>query len=169
MATTNITSGQIRDGEVKRADLNTATSGSAVITKIIAGTGISLSSTGADTGTGDVTVNSTSGLVWNTVSGTSQSASVNNAYITNNASLVTVTIPSSAAVGDRVIVTGQGAGGFRIAQNASQVIHFGVMDTTTGTSGRLDSTSQYDHIDLVCITTNTDWKVIGSIGNITVT
>lgn len=55
-----ISSKQIKDGEVKRADLNTATSGSAVIRKVIAGTGISLGSTGADAGTGDVTVNAAS-------------------------------------------------------------------------------------------------------------
>lgn len=41
--------------------LNTATSGSAVVTKIIAGTGVTLSSTGADAGTGDVTVNASGG------------------------------------------------------------------------------------------------------------
>ena len=57
MARTQIVSSQLGNGEVKRADLNTATSGSAVITKLIQGTGISLSSTGADAGTGAVTVN----------------------------------------------------------------------------------------------------------------
>lgn len=56
MANTNIRSRQIKDGDVLRADVNTSTSGSALITKVIAGTGISLSSTGADAGTGDVTV-----------------------------------------------------------------------------------------------------------------
>ena len=54
--TQEIKSHQIDDGEVKRADLNTAESGSAVTTKIVAGTGIELSSTGVDAGTGDVTV-----------------------------------------------------------------------------------------------------------------
>jgi hypothetical protein len=38
--------------------MNTATSGSAVITKVLAGTNISISSTGADAGTGDVTISS---------------------------------------------------------------------------------------------------------------
>jgi hypothetical protein len=55
MAATQVRSTQLEDGGVKRIDLNTATSGDAVITKAIAGTGISLSSTGADAGTGDVT------------------------------------------------------------------------------------------------------------------
>lgn len=47
---------KIKDGDVGRVDMNTATSGKAVTTKVIAGTSIALSSTGADAGTGDVTV-----------------------------------------------------------------------------------------------------------------
>jgi hypothetical protein len=57
MARTQINGTQVGDGTVGRADLNTATAGSAVIRKVIAGTGITISSTGVDEGTGDVTVN----------------------------------------------------------------------------------------------------------------
>lgn len=57
MPRTEIKSHQIKDAEVKRADLNVSTAGSAVITKVIAGTNLTISSTGADAGTGDVTVN----------------------------------------------------------------------------------------------------------------
>lgn len=57
----SITSGSIVDGEVSRADLNTSTSGQAVVTRIIAGTGVTLGSTGADSGTGDVTINTAGG------------------------------------------------------------------------------------------------------------
>jgi hypothetical protein len=59
MPVTGLRGRQIRDGDVLRADLNTSTSGSAVITKIIAGTNISISSTGVDAGTGDVTISAT--------------------------------------------------------------------------------------------------------------
>lgn len=48
---------QILPGSITRALLNTGTAGSAVITRVIAGTNVTLSSTGADPGTGDVTVN----------------------------------------------------------------------------------------------------------------
>lgn len=48
---------QIKDGSIQRVDVDTTTSGQSVITKIIAGTGIAISSsTGADSGTGDVTL-----------------------------------------------------------------------------------------------------------------
>lgn len=109
------------------------------------------------------------GLTWNEVTGTTQAAAVNNGYITNNASLVTVTIPTTAAVGDTVRVAGRGAGGWKIAQNASEIIHFGSTDTTTGTGGSLESTNRYDAVELVCIVADTEWVVASSMGNITIT
>lgn len=109
------------------------------------------------------------GITWNEVTGTSQAAAVDNGYLTNNASLVTVTLPSTAAVGEVVRVAGSGAGGWRVAQNASEIIHFGNADTTTGTGGRLDSTNRYDAVELICIVANTEWVVASSMGNITIT
>lgn len=61
MAQTTIRSAQILDTTVGRDDLNTATSGQAVVVKIIAGTNITLGSTGANAGTGDVTINASGG------------------------------------------------------------------------------------------------------------
>lgn len=57
MARTEVKTKNIFDGAVTRDDLNSLTSGQAVIKKLVAGTNVTLSSTGADTGTGDVTVN----------------------------------------------------------------------------------------------------------------
>jgi len=56
MARTQTKGNDIGDGSVGRADLNTATTGSAVITKLVDGSlGVKISSsTGADAGTGDV-------------------------------------------------------------------------------------------------------------------
>jgi hypothetical protein len=110
-----------------------------------------------------------SALVWVEVTGTSQAMAVNTGYLTNNAALVTLTLPSTAAVGAVVRAGGKGAGGWRVAQNAGQTIHFGSTDTTTGASGRLDSANRYDAVELICITANTDWLVISSVGDITVT
>jgi len=112
---------------------------------------------------------SAGGFTWNEVTGTSQAASVNNGYICNNASLVTVTLPDTAAVGSVVRVAGKGAGGWRIAQNASEIIHFGNVDTTTGVGGRLDSTDTNDAVELLCIVADTEWMVLSSQGNITIT
>lgn len=108
------------------------------------------------------------GITWNTVSGTSQSAAVNNGYITNNASLVTITLPATAVIGSVVEVAGQGSGGWTIAQNSGQVIHMDGVDSTTGTGGSLSSSVRYDAVRLLCITVNTDWLVLSGIGNLTV-
>jgi hypothetical protein len=58
MPITTIRGGQVTDGTVQRVDLDVSTVGQAVVRKIVQGSGITLSSTGADSGTGDVTVSS---------------------------------------------------------------------------------------------------------------
>lgn len=115
------------------------------------------------------------GMTWTEVTGTSQSAAVNNGYITNNVGLVTVTLPSTAAVGSVVRVTGKGAGGWRIAQNASQQIIWmeggvdGTNETTIGTGGRIDSTDDYDSLELICLTADLIFGVLSVKGNPTLT
>ena len=59
MPVTGLRGRQILDGDVVRADFNITTEGSAVIRRIIAGTNISITSTGVDSGTGDVTISAT--------------------------------------------------------------------------------------------------------------
>jgi hypothetical protein len=59
MPKTLIDSTQIRS--VTRSDLDVTTVGGAVVAKIIAGTGVTVTSTGADSGTGDVTINASGG------------------------------------------------------------------------------------------------------------
>ena len=73
MPNTSVRGRQLRDDDVTRADLNVTTSGSAVIRRVIAGSGVSISSTGADSGTGDVTI---------TLSGSSFSGSGTTNYVT---------------------------------------------------------------------------------------
>lgn len=102
------------------------------------------------------------------VTGTTQAAAVNNAYASNNAGLCTITLPATAAVGDEIRVMGFGAGGWALAQNASQLIRYGNTVTTTGTGGSLASTNQYDSVMIKCLMTNTTFTVVSSQGNITV-
>lgn len=109
------------------------------------------------------------GLSWSEVTGTSQAGAVNTGYILNNAGLVTLTLPTTAALGSVIKVAGKGAGGWKIAQNASEVIHFGDTNTTTGTGGSIESTNRYDSVELLCTVADTEWTVLSSIGNLTVT
>lgn len=90
-------------------------------------------------------------------------------YVANNALQVVLVLPVTASIGDRIMVQGKGAGGWRISQNAGQIIHFGSSDTTLGVGGFILSTHQYDSVQLVCITTDTDWAVLtGPMGTLTV-
>lgn len=111
---------------------------------------------------------SAGGITWNNSTSTPVSMAVENGYVANNAGLLTFTLPSTASVGERVAVAGSNANGWKIAQNAGQTIHFGNQDTTTGATGYLQFTNQYDCVELICVTANTDWVVRSSVGNITV-
>lgn len=138
-----------------------------VVASVISTDG-SISVTGG-AGTLDLEVGSVPGtMIWSEVTGTTQAMAVNNGYILNNGALVTATLPDTAAVGSVVRVAGKGAGGWKIAQNAGETINFGTTPTTTGAGGSLASTDDNDCVELVCITADTDWVVLSSIGNITI-
>lgn len=141
-----------------------STGATPVAATITGGAGITVTN-----GAGTITIAS-NGIdpTWNVVSGTTQTMVINNGYIANNAGLVTLTLPSTAAVGSEINVVGLGAGGWKIAQNASQLIRMGNAVTTTGTGGSISSSSQYDSVHLVCIVANTTWTLVsGPQGNIT--
>ncbi len=106
---------------------------------------------------------------WTDVSGTSQTLAANQGYTADNGALVTFTLPASAAVGDMYVITGRGAGGWKVAQLSGQQIHFGALATTSGTGGSLASTGQYDSVGIVCTVANVEFNVVESIGQIEVT
>ena len=62
------------------------------------------------------------GVSWTNVSSTAVAGQSNIGYLANNASEVTVTLPNAPQIGDLLQVSGVGAGGWRIAQNAGQSI-----------------------------------------------
>lgn len=108
------------------------------------------------------------GITWNEVTGTTQSAAVNNGYIANNAALVTITLPSTFALGDTVRVVGKGAGLWKLAANTGDTIHFGNTDTTSG--GYIQASQQYDAIEVIGTVANAEWTVANGPmgGNFTV-
>lgn len=106
-------------------------------------------------------------LPFTTISGTSQNIAVGNGYIANNGSLVTFTLPTTAAIGDVFAVEGLGAGGWSLVYGTGQSIRFGNQVSTT-TSGSVSSSNQYDGCMLICITTDTLFKIVGSVGNLTI-
>lgn len=56
MARTQLSGLAIQDGSLQRTDMDITTPGQAVITKVVAGSTMKITSTGADEGTGDVTI-----------------------------------------------------------------------------------------------------------------
>lgn len=100
----------------------------------------------------------------------SMNAVAGNGYITKIAvpGLLTYTLPATAPLGSIIEITGYTVGGWAIAQLAGQSIHVAGSTTTPGVGGSLASTAQYDSVRLVCVTADTEWNVIASVGNLTI-
>ena len=62
------------------------------------------------------------GVTWNEVTATAVQALPNNGYLANNAAQVLITLPTAPAIGSIVRISGTGAGGWRLAQNAGQSV-----------------------------------------------
>lgn len=106
-------------------------------------------------------------ITWSTVVSPTQTLASGHGYIANDgATLITFLLPTTATVGTLISIQGSGTGLWTVTQNAGQTIHFGAINTTTGTGGSLSSNNQYDSIDLLCITANTDWVVRSAIGTL---
>ncbi len=105
------------------------------------------------------------GIAWIEILGTSQAMAVNTGYVANNGALITATLPATAAFGSVFELVGKGAGGWKIAQNASQTIFYGNQSTTPGAGGSLSSGHFRDAIRLVCTKADEEFTVLSSIGN----
>lgn len=167
--TGTISTGQIGAAQVTYAKIQNVGASSLLGNPTGSGAAPSEITLGANLSFSGTTLVATAGaLPLTVVTGTTQTAAVNNSYVSNNAGTVTITLPATAAVGSVINIGGLGAGGWVLAQNASQLIRFGNATTTTGTGGSLASTNQYDNVTIQCVVANTTWVVQSSIGNITV-
>ena len=117
-----------------------------------------------------ITINATgpASFTWTEVASPTYSMSPNSGYIINSSSTVVITLPFIINEGQIVSIVGKGTGGWSIAQNPAQIIHYGTSNTTTGIGGSLSSTNQYDCVDIICTTTNNNFVVRSSVGNLTV-
>ena len=79
------------------------------------------------------------GLVgWIPTNGTAIQAQIDHGYLLTNSLLVTITLPTSSQAGDIVRVSGAGASGWQVAQNAGQSI-IGNFSSFSGSQWRLSS------------------------------
>ena len=131
---------------------------------LTAGTGISVTN-----GAGTITIANSGSAGWVDQATASVTRAVNTGYTSDDgASLVTFTLPATASIGDFVEINGKAAGLYTIAQASGQQIHFGNLASTLGATGTVSSTLQYDCIRLRCVTANTIWVVVSSVGNFTI-
>jgi len=135
-----------------------------VAATLTAGTDITITE-----GAGTITISSTAtGGSWVEETTTSRALTVNQNVIGNNAATITMTLPDSAALGDMIRIATIGAGSVKVAQNASEIIHFGTSTTTTGVGGSIESTEVNDAVELLCVVANLEWQVLSSQGNWTI-
>ena len=145
-----------------------STAGAPAAASLTAGSGISITP-GSNTISIAATGASGGGLVWTDVTGATQTIVAGNGYLSDRAGTVAFSLPASGTIGDVFVIAGvQGA--WTLAQAANQQIKFGSTATTLGATGSLASANAGDCI--TCVATNTSastiWRVVSSIGNITV-
>jgi hypothetical protein len=104
------------------------------------------------------------GLIWSREAGNAVALVNNHGYIPTNVGLTTFTLPASAAIGATIIIVGESAALWTIAQNGGQNIQFGNASTTPGAGGSLSASQRYDTVTLVCRVANTTWSVISTVG-----
>lgn len=149
-----VTNGQIVIG---------STAGAPAAASLTQGTGITITG-----GSNSITIASNGANPWVDQTGASVTMAVNTGYTSDDgATLVTFTLPPTAAIGDWIEINGKGSGGWTLIEAASQIIHYG-NQTTTVTTGSLSSSNQWDCVRLRCVTANTTWTVVSAVGNLTV-
>ncbi len=140
-----------------------SSAGAPLAANLTAGTGVSISN-----GHNTITISSSGAEPWVDETGASVTMTANTGYTSDDgASLVTFTLPATAAIGDWIEINGKGAGGWTLIEGTGQIIHFG-NQTTTITTGSLSSTNQWDCVKLRCVTANTTFTVVSAVGNLTV-
>ncbi len=145
--------GQLLIGSTAAPNIKVAT--------LTAGPGINIAN-----GSGSITISGPgTGFVWNEVTSASNpiSITVGNGYISKGATQVIFLLPASAAVGDTFIIAGY-ANLWTLTQNAGQIVTLGNKTTTTGVAGSITATDSRDTITVVCVTTDTEFQIINSVG-----
>lgn len=144
-------------------DSGTAVPVSGTVT-IAGGTGIVTAASGST-----LTINGVGGGYESTVVTADTSMAVNRSYIANKAGTAAVmTLPAAAAVGDSVRVSGLGATGYSIAQNAGQTISMNATSSTTGVGGSAAPTSRYQTMEILCVIANTNFVITYSTDAVTI-
>lgn len=119
-------------------------------------------------GTGTVTWQSfipATGYGWSEITGDTP-ALVKHAYICNGAVVLTITLPSTFALGDTVFIVGKGIGGWRVEPNTGDIIYH-LSDSANDTQ-YFESGDPRTCIRIHAITSNSEWEITKVEGDISV-
>lgn len=132
MPRTQLNGAQVGDGTIQRADLDVATAGAAVIRKLIASSTITLTSTGPDAGTGDVTPAIAAGLLpVKNFSAATQSPFATDTYLAGSFKA----FPSAPVAGSTYRLT------FDVTKTAAGIVA-PVINVRIGTAGTIADTAR---------------------------
>lgn len=135
------------------------------ILNVLGGAGITTSGSG-----NTITISAIgAAFTWHDVVASPQTLVVENGYVTDLVAGITYVLPATATFGSEIAIAGK-LGLWTITQNANQQILIGNQSSTPGVGGSISSTNVGDCVQLLCITggASTIWRVVNSIGNITV-
>lgn len=124
------------------------------------------------TGSNTLAINTTGwGNKATAVSGASQTGATQSTYICSDSAQTTVSLPSTSAIGDSLIVIGTSAntGGLLISQASGQEIFQTTNHSTSGTMGSISTGAANTSLLLVCIVANTTWNLVSNQGSVTFT
>jgi uncharacterized protein YraI len=140
-----------------------SSTGAPLAATLTAGTGITITN-----GHNSITIATAGSSGWVDQTTTPVTMTANTGYTSDDGvTPVVFTLPLTSAIGDFVEINGKGSGGYTISQAAGQQIHYGNQTTTLGATGTLSSSNQFDCVRLRCLTANTIWTVVSSVGNLT--
>lgn len=124
------------------------TGGASIAVTFVAGTNMDITLDGTD-----LVFTADTGAMSFVTATTDQAIAFDTEIMVTGGSLVTLTLPSSASLGDKfeVYAMGTTTGQTRIAQNAGQSIVGGTESTTAGVSGYVESTLPGDTMIVECI------------------
>ena len=109
------------------------------------------------------------GLVgWLVVPGTAVQSQIDTGYVLTNSQLVTVTLPTNAAIRDIVRISGAGAGGWQVAQNAGQSIigNFSSFGKSSWASTSALNPENWDSVAVSADGSKIFASVFGSVGGL---
>lgn len=147
-----------------------------LVTGLVAGSNVTITPNGAglftiaaaaSTGGGGGGGNYSFG--WNVISSGGTTLAANSGYICSGAGQFNLTLPTVSSFGDTFKVAAKSNGAiFKIIQNDNQISYFGLVSSSVGTGGYIQSMNNRSSIEFICIGDSgiyKEFQVVSSIGN----